>query len=229
MSTLENYVSKFNELTVRSVTSILELGALILDAKTDLGIDYDQFLKSIKYENKSSSIRKWECIGHARLKLMAYKDHLPTAWSTIYKLSALEVWQLDALLESGVLNPSVTAKEIDAELKGKPTTIVQPSTAIEEDLRSDLESAPDYDPSPSTPSERIEEIDYELDEATAVTEPFIIRININSGIQPNEVQMLVEYINSYRFNQIFTLTMNQVLSDALRTLKTNQLTLKIAA
>ena len=117
MKQLDAYVSKFNALSSTSVESILEMGSLMLDAKTVLPAhDYQKFLNQVKYAEKSSSIRKWERIGQAKIRLLPLKDILPPTWSTIYKLSGLKPDQLSALIDSGTLSPSVTAKEIDAEL-----------------------------------------------------------------------------------------------------------------
>lgn len=64
MKSIKNYVQKFNALSTHSVKSILEIGSLMLDAKTELNeTDYTVFLSQIKYTDKSSSIRKWEKIG----------------------------------------------------------------------------------------------------------------------------------------------------------------------
>jgi len=95
----------------------LKVAALFIDAKDALGKEgYNRFLATIRYEPKSSSVRKWECIGSQRFKLDAVAEHLPPNWTTIYKISRLSPTMIDELIVSNVLSPATTAAEIDAEL-----------------------------------------------------------------------------------------------------------------
>lgn len=106
-----------NVLSSSSVESILEIGNLMIEAKTELSKDeYQEFLTQTKYSNNSSSVRKWEVIGKAYLRLQPISNKLPPNWSTLYKLASLDVNQFDALEQLDIFNPSLTAKEIDAEL-----------------------------------------------------------------------------------------------------------------
>jgi hypothetical protein len=116
MSKLKEYVSKYSALSTKSVDSILDIGSLMLDAKTELLTDYETFLSAIKYDNKSSSVRKWHVIGKSRTKLEMYKDRIPPMWSTIYTLAELDGSVLDELVTNGVLKSSMTAKELKSAL-----------------------------------------------------------------------------------------------------------------
>ena len=89
----------------------------MIDAKSELSTEeYQEFLKVTKYDQKSSSVRKWEVIGKSYLRLKPIASLLPPIWSTIYKLSSLKPYQLDLLQQMNILHPSMTAKEIDNEL-----------------------------------------------------------------------------------------------------------------
>jgi hypothetical protein len=116
MSKLKEYVSKYSALSTKSVDSILDIGSLMLDAKTELQSEYESFLSAIKYDNKSSSVRKWHVIGKSRMKLEMYKDRIPPMWSTIYTLAELDASVLDELVTNGVLKSSMTAKELKSAL-----------------------------------------------------------------------------------------------------------------
>ena len=112
------FVMKMNSLSLNTVESILEIGNLMIEAKQELKKDeYQEFLKLTKYDKNSSSIRKWEVIGKSYLRLKPIASMLPPIWSTIYKLASLKPSQLDHLHQINLLHSSVTAKEIDAELK----------------------------------------------------------------------------------------------------------------
>lgn len=112
------FVLKMNALSSVSVESILEIGNLMIDAKTELTKnDYQEFLIQTKYAEKSASVRKWEVIGKSYLRLKPIASILPPNWSTIYKLASLKPSQLDLLQQMNILNSSVTAREIDAEIK----------------------------------------------------------------------------------------------------------------
>ena len=117
MSKLKEYVSKYSALSTKSVDSILDIGSLMLDAKTELQqTEYESFLSAIKYESKSSSVRKWHVIGKSRTKLEMYKDRMPPMWSTIYALAELDASVLDELVTNDVLKSSMTAKELKSAL-----------------------------------------------------------------------------------------------------------------
>ena len=119
MSKLKEYVSKYSALSTKSVDSILDIGSLMLDAKTELQCEYESFLSAIKYEKKSSSVRKWHVIGKSRTKLEMYKDRIPPMWSTIYALAELDASVLDELVTNDVLKSSMTAKELKSALTQK--------------------------------------------------------------------------------------------------------------
>jgi hypothetical protein len=117
MSKIKEYVSKFSSLSTKSVDSILDIGSLMLDAKTELQqTEYESFLSAIKYDNKSSSVRKWQVIGKSRTKLEMYKDRIPPMWSTIYALAELDPKVLEELVTNDVLKSSMTAKELKSAL-----------------------------------------------------------------------------------------------------------------
>lgn len=118
MKKIETYVKRMNSLSLNTVESILEIGNLMIDAKSELSTEeYQEFLKVTKYDQKSASVRKWEVIGKSYLRLKPIASLLPPIWSTIYKLSSLKPYQLDLLQQMNILHPSMTAKEIDNELK----------------------------------------------------------------------------------------------------------------
>jgi hypothetical protein len=136
------FVMKMNSLSLNTVESILEIGNLMIEAKQELKKDeYQEFLKLTKYDQKSSSIRKWEVIGKSYLRLKPIAMLLPPIWSTIYKLASLNPNQLDLLQQMNILHPSMTAKEIDNELKTPSTKSSSLRITIQLDADIDVQSA----------------------------------------------------------------------------------------
>ena len=120
MKNIEYFVTEIKSLGMKSTEGILKYGVTMLDAKNTLSaFDYEDFLKQTHYAEKSSSVRKWNCIGKAFLRLNPIAENLPPNWSTLYKLSALSTDKFDLLERKNVLSPTVTAKEIDEALSKK--------------------------------------------------------------------------------------------------------------
>lgn len=110
----EDLIERVNCLTKNTANNILEIGSVMVEAKDELqSDDYEDFLSATGYQQKSASIRKWLTIGNAYIKLKPIVHRLPPLWTTIYKIAKLDSNKLDLLEQSEVLNPAVTAREID--------------------------------------------------------------------------------------------------------------------
>lgn len=139
---LSKYVDKMRSLSTNTVESILEIGNVIVEAKVELSkSEYAEFLKITRYDNKSASIRKWERIGDAYVRLKPIAHILPPNWSTIYKIAKLKADELDLLQKLGILHSTVTAKEIDNELKIPATKTSSLRITIHLDADTDMKSA----------------------------------------------------------------------------------------
>jgi len=134
---LNKYVDKMRSLSTNTVESILEIGNVIVEAKVELSkTEYAEFLKLTKYDSKSASIRKWERIGHAYVRLKPIAHILPPNWSTIYKIAKLKADELDLLQKLNILHSNVTAKEIDNELKtpSKKSSLLRITIQLDNDI-----------------------------------------------------------------------------------------------
>ena len=122
---------RVNHLSTQTSEGILEIGQIFLDAKTHLSPkDYQEFLERTHYVQDSSTIRKWEGIGRSYLRLKCLSQHLPPVLSTIYRLSTLSNDQLNSLIDSQVLTPSVTTKLIDLAIGKSRKTRLNPRLTI---------------------------------------------------------------------------------------------------
>ena len=118
MNTHDYYIEKISSLKANTVENILNIGLIVKDAKNNLSkIDFEKFIQASHYKDKSSSIRKWKKIGDAYQRLNPISHMLPVVWSTIYKISALSTDRFDYLERMQILTPTITAKEIDENIK----------------------------------------------------------------------------------------------------------------
>ena len=148
----QDYSSRVNSLTLNTVENILEIGRLMLECKDTLECDeYELFLKETHYGEETSTVRKWNRIGDSYVRLKSISQHLPPVVSTLYKLSTLDSNKLNKLIESQILTPSVTLKEIEDELN-PPTNRIKPisivleidSTIDENTLQEIIDSLDNY-------------------------------------------------------------------------------------
>jgi hypothetical protein len=146
------YSTKVNSLTLNTVKNILEIGRLMLECKDTLEPDeYKLFLKETSYKEETPTVRKWNRIGDSYVRLKSIRQHLPPVVSTLYKLSTLDSNKLTSLIDSQILTPSVTLKEIEDELNPPKTTknsicitLEIDSTVDEDTLQEILDSLDNY-------------------------------------------------------------------------------------
>jgi len=148
----QEFSLKVNSLTVNTVENILEIGRLMLECKDTLESDeYKLFLKETSYNEETSTVRKWNRIGESYVRLKSISQNLPPVFSTLYKLSTLDSNKLNSLIESQILTPTVTLKEIHDELSPPKTTkhpicitLEIDSTIDEDTLQEILDSLDNY-------------------------------------------------------------------------------------
>ena len=116
MKTVNEYVNQVNALSAKSVETILDIGLTICEAKANLSKEnkFYEFLSQIKYTKQS--IKKWVKIGESYIRLKQHAKLLPPSWTTIYKISAMKPDELARLIQENILNPSITASEIEEAL-----------------------------------------------------------------------------------------------------------------
>jgi len=120
MNSCDFYVKRISSLKTNTAENILSIGLVMKEAKLNLSKDdFQSFLKSTHYEEKSSSVRKWIQIGNAYQRLRPIAHKLPVAWSTIYKLSKIDSIKFDLLERMNILHSEITAREIDEHLSVK--------------------------------------------------------------------------------------------------------------
>jgi hypothetical protein len=148
----DDYSMRVNSLTEDTVDNILEIGRLMLEGKNQLDPnEYNLFLKETHYKEETSTVRKWNRIGESYVRLKSISQHLPPVMSTLYKLSTLDSNKINSLIDSQILQPTVTLKEIVDELS-PPKNTTNPicitleidSTIDEDTLQEILDSLDNY-------------------------------------------------------------------------------------
>ena len=76
------------------------------------GRDLAAFYEGTGVDPESSKVRKFRCIGEAAARLNPYLDRLPSAWTTLYRLTQLEADEFDKLMDSGAVHPLATWGEL---------------------------------------------------------------------------------------------------------------------
>ena len=142
MKNCDSYIKQISSLKTNTAQNILSIGLLMKEAKSELSKnEFNRFLQSSHYAEKSSSVRKWIKIGDANRRLNPIADKLPVVWSTIYKLSKMNIDKFDLLERKNIINSTITAREIDEHLS---TTNRANAKKIQIILKFDLSVSPAF-------------------------------------------------------------------------------------
>ena len=91
----------------------------------------------MKLDPKGSTARKLRVIGQSLPKLQPFLSVIPNTWTTLYELARLEEEDFRTVVDSGVLHPFVTLREID-EVRGRATAKPKQEFKVYVDLGSGL-------------------------------------------------------------------------------------------
>lgn len=99
---IEQFVNDFGRFSRNTSDSIIGMGKVVFQAKTQLRQElFDQFCSAIRYDGASSAIRKLEKIGKDAEFLTQHSASLPAKWTTMYQLTLLGKEVLESAIESG--------------------------------------------------------------------------------------------------------------------------------
>ena len=111
--TVDDLVREYNTFATKSSENVLGLASTILKVD-DLGRrDREWFYAQVRLDPKGSTARKLRVIGQKLPKFQPYLNILPNTWTTLYELARLEDEDFKTVIDSGVLHPFVTLREID--------------------------------------------------------------------------------------------------------------------
>jgi hypothetical protein len=115
---VDQLVREYNDFAKSSSGNLLGLASTVLAAE-DLGRrDRERFYADVKLDPKGSTARKLMAIGQQLPRFQPYLNIIPNTWTTLYELARLEDEEFKIVVDSGVLHPLVTLREID-EVRGR--------------------------------------------------------------------------------------------------------------
>lgn len=111
--TVLDCVNEFRGYARKTVEGTLEMSRVVVEAKSLKGKKvFGEFCDLIGFDKRSSTIKKLNCIGKKYEFLKGVKDDLPSNWTTLYQVSRIDNEQIIDLIQSKVIHPNMTGKEI---------------------------------------------------------------------------------------------------------------------
>lgn len=108
---VNEYVVEFTQFANKTAQAIIGMGRVVHRAKSTLGKDFGVFCAAIRFDTKSSAIRKLDQIGKMAELLDKYADRLPNTWTTVYRLTQLGDDLLEQALNADVVSPTMSGIE----------------------------------------------------------------------------------------------------------------------
>jgi hypothetical protein len=134
--TVDDLVREWRAFAKKSSENVLGLASTILRAEDEFGRrDCERFYAEVKLDPKGSTARKLRVIGQSLPKLQPFLNVIPNTWTTLYELARLEEEDFRTVVDSGVLHPFVTLREID-EVRGRATAKPKQEFKVYVDLGS---------------------------------------------------------------------------------------------
>ena len=94
----------------QTAENIIGLAETLVIAKKELGdFDLHRFCRDVGLEYKGPTFRKLMTIGEKVARFQPFVDRMPNAWTTVYKLAALENHEFDRVTQSALFTPLMTA------------------------------------------------------------------------------------------------------------------------
>ncbi len=107
-----SFVDRYRGFLRTTAESILGLAHTLIEAEANLdAVEFSMFLDEVGVQKDGSTYRKLKSIGENVARLNPLVDRLPNTWTTIYKLSRMDVNVFARVSQS--LTPFITAKQID--------------------------------------------------------------------------------------------------------------------
>ncbi len=99
-----------------SVESIIEVGRLLVKAKSDLahGEWGRMFEDELVPFSRQTAFRLMAVAEHPQLSNVAHGQHLPPSWRTLYELTKVEPKRLTAAFKDGLITPDMPRKAVAA-------------------------------------------------------------------------------------------------------------------
>ena len=97
---------RFNSYQRKTAENIIEMGRIVIEAKSRSDSEFDDFCLLIGYDSSSSTIRKLATIGQKYEYLISRSDKLPPNWTVIYDIARLG----EETIEGYINNNQISSK-----------------------------------------------------------------------------------------------------------------------
>ncbi len=132
------FIERYRSHWKATAASYIALSETVKDAEDKLSkADLRIFHEKVGLDPKGSTHRKFISIADAAVWLREHVELLPSTWTTIYEISKCSDVERRRLLETGVINPRITADELTAALdkpKKKPGKAKPKAKAVVTDV-----------------------------------------------------------------------------------------------
>ena len=113
-------VSRYKSLLKQSGSTIIDQAKAVFEAEDTFGRrDQIAFYEAVGLDPDSSTVRKLKTVGKYVTRFEPHSDKLPQTWTTLYDLAKLSADEFRKVIDSGCLNPHVTAQQIRDVVRGK--------------------------------------------------------------------------------------------------------------
>jgi hypothetical protein len=114
----DEFIEKYQDATKGAIEQIVNMGLAVKEVKEkeQAGIlnnyDIKYFCQSVGLSEKSSTFRKYKCIGEKADLFKEYMNKMPSAFSTLYEIATLDGDVFEKLIKSGLLTNDLTLKQV---------------------------------------------------------------------------------------------------------------------
>lgn len=120
----------------KSVAQIFELADVIVQAHYEFGEGIlREFYNLIRVDPKGPTSKKYRRIGEKKVRFQPFLGMLPNCWTTIYELAKVADDRFQRLVDSDLLHPGVTWKELRPHCTDEKKEIAEQPQRVVFDLR----------------------------------------------------------------------------------------------
>jgi hypothetical protein len=140
LSLVEPFVQEYFSLREKTLQSLLEICRVVYRAKSGLPRKtFKTFIEKVGLTS-DGSVSKMVSIGQRYSQFKRHEDSLPSAWTTVYRLTQIDEKTVEQLVASEVIHPAVTAAELKPYLPVPEAREVQQPSAISIQFERDLDA-----------------------------------------------------------------------------------------
>uniref|UniRef100_UPI004047A89C hypothetical protein n=1 Tax=Rheinheimera sp. TaxID=1869214 RepID=UPI004047A89C len=139
LSYVDGFVREYFSLREKTLQSLLEICRVVYRAKSELNRKtFKTFIEKVGLTS-DGSVSKMVSIGQRYSQFKRHEDSLPSAWTTVYRLTQIDEKTVEELVESQVIHPAVTAAELKPYLPTAAAREVSVMSAISIQFERDLD------------------------------------------------------------------------------------------